>query len=334
MEWLFDRRGKSVAQSAQRVVADMHRHLEKQNKKVKELESVITQFNKLFTESLENDLSRLEKRKKELSEEMIAIDTAITERKSRLQSVRNEIHQILEKNERDVLTTRSLNGFSSNNININNLSNLSNKNDNNGHNNGYNNGYNNYNNNNNSNNNNNNNNDNNDFNQDEKGLSIVENKAIILEEQFLEESEILATIKDICKDVLFIIHRSNISDVVIYSPSQIDSEIVKSFKLTNFNNINSKTELTTFENMMIYGSKIVPNHDRDFPHIKELAVPLVINKNHCGVLAQLWGAVEIPLTPDVIIDIWRGTYVLIYIFFNLFIFFFSFHLFFIFIDLL
>ena len=230
MEWLFDRRGKSVAQSAQRVVADMHRHLEKQNKKVKELESVITQFNKLFTDSLENDLSRLEKRKKELSEEMIAIDTAITERKSRLQSVRNEIHQILEKNERDVLTTRSLNGFSSNNININNLSN---KNDNNGNNNGYNNGYNNYNNNTN---NNNNNNDNNDYNQDEKGLSIVENKAIILEEQFLEESEILATIKDICKDVLFIIHRSNISDVVIYSPSQIDSEIVKSFKLTNFNN--------------------------------------------------------------------------------------------------
>ena len=50
MEWLFDRRGKSVAQSAQRVVADMHRHLEKQNKKVKELESVITQFNKLFTD--------------------------------------------------------------------------------------------------------------------------------------------------------------------------------------------------------------------------------------------------------------------------------------------
>jgi 16S rRNA C967 or C1407 C5-methylase (RsmB/RsmF family) len=164
MEWLFDRRGKSVAQSAQRVVADMHRHLEKQNKKVSELESVITQFNKLFTDSLENDLSRLELRRKELAAEMLTVDTAIAERRNRLQNVREEIYQILAKNEADLNNNSrslSLNGTS--------LDHSQNGN--------------------------------------EKGMTIAETRASALEEQYLEESEMLATIKDLGHDILFVVHR-------------------------------------------------------------------------------------------------------------------------------
>ena len=277
MEWLFDRRGKSVAQSAQRVVADMHRHLEKQNKKVKELESVITQFNKLFTDSLENDLGRLEKRKRELADEMLAVDAAIIERKNRLQSVREEINQILAKNDADLMNSRSLNGLSSSSMD--NSTHYANHN-----------------------------------NQNDKGMTMVETRASALEEQYLEESEMLATIKDFGRDLLFIVHRSNVNDVIVYSPSSDDTEIVKSFKMTDAGNKDSITELTTFENMMVYGSKIVPNHDRDFPHIKELAIPSVISEKHCGVLAHLCGAVEIPLTPDVIIDVWRGTYFTVFFF--------------------
>jgi chromosome segregation ATPase len=95
MEWMFDRRGKSVAQSAQRVVADMHRHLEQQSKKVQELESIIAEFNKLFTDSLEDDLLRLEERKKELQEELESVDSAIHERRSRLEALRSEISRII-----------------------------------------------------------------------------------------------------------------------------------------------------------------------------------------------------------------------------------------------
>ena len=268
MEWLIDRRGKSVAQSAQRVVADMHRHLEKQNKKVKELESVITQFNKLFTDSLENDLSRLELRKRELTAEMVTVDIAITERKTRLQNVRDEIHQILAKNEADLINSQQLGSMSMDQS----------THSNNGHNN----------------------------NNYDKGMTIAETRASQLEEQYLEESEMLATIKDLGKDLLFVVHRNNVNDVIVYSPAATDSAIVTSFKFSDFNDKSSITELSTFENMMAYGPKIVPNHERDFPHIKELAVPSVVSEKHIGVLAQLWGAVEIPLTPDVIIDVWRG----------------------------
>lgn len=271
MEWLFDRRGKSVAQSAQRVVADMHRHIEKQNKKVKELESVITQFNRLFTDSLENDLSRLESRKGELAAEMIAVDIAIAERRNRLQSVRDEIKQILAKNEADLLNSRAMSALGSSSSDGMNRYSGSNHNDN------------------------------------DKGMTIAETRASALEEQYLEESEMLATIKDLGRDLLFVVHRNNVNDVIVYSPASADADVVTSFKLTDFNDKSSITELTTFENMMVYGSKIVPNHLRDRPEFEELAVPSVVSEKHAGALAQLWGAVEIPLTPDVIIDVWRGT---------------------------
>ena len=271
MEWLFDRRGKSVAQSAQRVVADMHRHLEKQNKKVKELESVITQFNKLFTDSLENDLGRLESRKRELAAEMVAVDVAIAERRDRLQNVRDEIQQILAKNEADLASTRSSITSGSSRIDSILQNGAAHGND-----------------------------------HNEKGLTIAETRASALEEQYLEELEMLATIKELGSDLLLIVHRNNVNDVIVYSPASADAEVVTSFKLTDFNDKGSITPLTTFENMVAYGSKIVPNHDRDLPHVKELAIPFIISETHCGALAQLWGAVEIPLTPDVIIDIWRG----------------------------
>jgi hypothetical protein len=61
---------------------------------------------------------------------------------------------------------------------------------------------------------------------------------------------------------MYIYHRNNVNDVIVYSPAQTETDIMTSFKLTDFNDKNSIYELTTFENMMAYGAKIVPNHDR------------------------------------------------------------------------
>ena len=83
----------------------------------------------------------------------------------------------------------------------------------------------------------------------------------------------LAAIRDMGRDLLFIIHRNNVPDVIIYAPADNDADVVKSYKLSDINDASSITELTTFENMMAYGPKIVPNHERDFPHVTELAVP-------------------------------------------------------------
>ena len=249
MEWFFDKRGKSVAQSAQRVVADMHKHLEKQNKKVRELESVITQFNKLFTDSLESDLSRLEVRKKELFKEIEAIDIQITDRRSRLQNMRTEIYQIIAKNDVEHLT-----GIRTTDMDVLNMPRGTDNNSMNGSSN-----------------------DRNGSNStDTNSLTLSETRAAALEEQYLEESEMLAAVKDVGRDLLFIVHRNNVSDIIVYSPSANDADIVSSYKLTDYNDKNSITELTTFETMMAYGAKIVPNHDRDFPHVKELGVPLAV----------------------------------------------------------
>ena len=238
-----------MAQSAQRVVADMHKHLEKQNKKVRELESVITQFNKLFTDSLESDLSRLEVRKKELFKEIEAIDIQITDRRSRLQNMRTEIYQIIAKNDVEHLT-----GIRTTDMDVLNMPRGTDNNSMNGSSN-----------------------DRNGSNStDTNSLTLSETRAAALEEQYLEESEMLAAVKDVGRDLLFIVHRNNVSDIIVYSPSANDADIVSSYKLTDYNDKNSITELTTFETMMAYGAKIVPNHDRDFPHVKELGVPLAV----------------------------------------------------------
>ena len=46
MDWFFEKRNKSVASNAQRIVADMHKHLDAQTKKAKEMEEILL---KVFT---------------------------------------------------------------------------------------------------------------------------------------------------------------------------------------------------------------------------------------------------------------------------------------------
>lgn len=41
MDWFFEKRNKSVASNAQRIVADMHKHLDAQTKKAKEMEEIL-----------------------------------------------------------------------------------------------------------------------------------------------------------------------------------------------------------------------------------------------------------------------------------------------------
>ena len=81
MDWLFDSRSKSVASSAKRVVADLHGELEAKTKRIVELERVVKQLQILSTGSLENELFRLELRRKELLSELDSVDAAIRDRR-------------------------------------------------------------------------------------------------------------------------------------------------------------------------------------------------------------------------------------------------------------
>jgi len=89
MEWLLDKRAKSVATSAQRVVADMHRDLDLQRKKVVELEQLVGSLTDLCTESLENEIFRLELKRKELLLELQTTDEAISDRQRRLEAAKD-----------------------------------------------------------------------------------------------------------------------------------------------------------------------------------------------------------------------------------------------------
>lgn len=85
MDWLFERRNKSLASSAQRVVADMHKHLERAKQRNRELESMIMKFQHLCTESLESELIRLETHKKELEFDLENIEKQISEKRLMIQ---------------------------------------------------------------------------------------------------------------------------------------------------------------------------------------------------------------------------------------------------------
>ena len=95
MDWLFETKGKSVTESAQKVVADMHKELDKQNKKITELEKTIFKFKNMCTESLERDIARLEQRKKDLIAELEATDDAILLAQERLRATNEEVANVL-----------------------------------------------------------------------------------------------------------------------------------------------------------------------------------------------------------------------------------------------
>ena len=74
MNWLLDRRDRSVASSAQRVVQDMHKDLEYHKTRVGELERTVVQLQEIATKSLQEELFRLEMRGKEILLELEETD--------------------------------------------------------------------------------------------------------------------------------------------------------------------------------------------------------------------------------------------------------------------
>lgn len=265
MEWLFDGRGKSVAKSAQRVVSDMHRHIEKQNAKIDSLELIITKFQHLSKESVEKEIERLELKKRKLSTELEATDVLIKEMKEKLISINIEVAQIISG--RTSIEQANSCQLASPNY-----------------------------------------------------CSLSETNILALEEKYLEESEMLSSLREIDR-MLFIVHRNNVKDTIIYTCPENHNDFVKVSKIMDISNKSKLSELTSFENIMAYGVKVIPNHERDFPEVVELAVPPSLHtdkekdklksphnkpvSNPKQLVGQLVTAFEIPITPGVAIDVWQ-----------------------------
>ena len=129
-----------------------------------------------------------------------------------------------------------------------------------------------------------------------------------LEEQYLEEIEMLAAVRETMSgsNLLFVLHRSNADDIVMYMPSENPTEVVSISKLIDPSDKSSMGVLSSFDFILGLGSKIVPNHERDLPEVVELPIPCTYEgsapENASGTLV---GAVEITLAQDVVIDIWK-----------------------------
>ena len=259
MDWLFDSRSKSVASSAKRVVADLHGELEAKTKRIVELERVVKQLQILSTGSLENELFRLELRRKELLSELDSVDAAIRDRRFRLDAAQTELQKIT--GERTSLVPQTPIQQPPNPAPGSILT------------------------------------------------AAISEKAAKLEERYLEETEMFLTIRDELSndEVLFVLHRSNDDEaVVVYTPSANAAEVVQCFRYSLFGEDaeSRKSELSSVDLFVSCGAKIVPNHDRDYPHVRDLSVPSWLFQGQEECRAQLIGAVELPLVPDVIIDVW------------------------------
>jgi hypothetical protein len=124
--------------------------------------------------------------------------------------------------------------------------------------------------------------------------------------------EVLCVIREFEPQMLFIIERSNGSDVVVYIlPNQPVESIVSAYRLRQFDDRDSMEQLSSHEKAVAFGAVVVPNHDRDDPDVQDLSVVMssparASSASQLGCSGELIGAIELPVAPDIIIDLWRA----------------------------
>jgi hypothetical protein len=277
MSW-FDPNGKSVAKRAQKVVSDMHTQIDRQNHQIKELEQTIADLQILSTLPIEQEIQRLEKRKVDLERELNNVDEMIATYKKSLVDVNLKVSKVM-KRERGLSSTSKVGDGTTaspkklaDDIGIGavhsaHLDSTRSSHDDNFH----------------------------------RVIGQLSNHTYADD----DEHEILETIRLIEPNLLFVLYRSNCEDVLVYHPSE-DQNLVLVYRLKDHTNSNSKEALSSFENMMAYGPKVTPNHDRDDAEMQEIPYPFVADGGmHTG---ELVNAIELPIATDLVIDVWKTSF--------------------------
>lgn len=241
MDWLFEKRNKSVASNAQRVVADMHRHLELQTRKAREMEDIMLRFRELNVASLEKEVVRLQRKRRELGEELADTDRALSEASAALLELQERMEKALKMEVPEQVLTQK------------------------------------------------------DSSSAPAALKAKSEAATVLE-----------TLRQAHPRHLFYIHQNRVDSIIIFVAALRDSVIIESQFLTGYQDAEGR-ELTTAEDSM-YGVRIVPNHQRELPHVTEMACPsfLLDSPSASPPIGTLVGAFEIALTSAVIVDAWQA----------------------------
>ena len=292
MSWLLDPGGKSVAHRAQKVVNDMHLQLERQNRHIQDLEQIVATLQKMCTDPIEIEIKRLEHRKIELQRELEHTEELITQYKKVALDTKLQVTKVLNREKQfsynvaahypDTLEDRTSVDSSIRSSNSDTIARSRGRSRDDGH-----------------------------AHHEAADLCdrLQHDDASSGDEQFEEEFELIANVKRIEPQMIFLIHRNSSEDIVVYVPPRqhTDPAIISSYRLRDHTDKNSCEELTYFEKMMAYGPKIIPNHDRDEPDIQAMiytgASSTSQSFDHIGDLVC---AIELPAVPDIRLDIWKS----------------------------
>ena len=130
-----------------------------------------------------------------------------------------------------------------------------------------------------------------------------------------EECEMVDIIRQLEPQLLFILHRGNTDDIILYVPpthrmntsdSENDKNIIFLYRLQVYNDMDSAELISSFERQMGFGPKLVHNDERDDPSALEIPCKCFDDEANVGSLVGTFlYAIELPVLPNVVIDIWK-----------------------------
>ena len=142
----------------------------------------------------------------------------------------------------------------------------------------------------------------------ELGATLNASSSVNPKPASLEQEQVWTTIKATHPMALFYIHQNKVDSVIIFVLTSKEGAPVESRFLVSFKDDDGRELSATEESM--YGVSIVPNHQRDFPHVTEMATPSFLVDSAKGEevsQGHLMAAFEIALTSAVVIDVWQNS---------------------------
>lgn len=128
-----------------------------------------------------------------------------------------------------------------------------------------------------------------------------------------EENELFEAIKAMESNLLFLLHRNNIDDIIVYLPpsptsssssSSSVSEMISLYRLRDPSDPQTIEDISSFEKMMAYGPKPIPNSNRSEPDVIEIPCPGIGNGDGTQV-GEFIGCLQLPIASAVLIEIWK-----------------------------
>jgi hypothetical protein len=281
MSW-FSSNNKSITKNAQNIITNLHHQLTQQQNHIHELENLVILLQNNSYEHIDREILRLEDVRKDYEKKILDIDEEVSRLRQLSSEMKEKIQnmtlQSLKRNERfnGAGNEKNIEGRSheGKNIHIND-------------------GIGRY-----------------QTNHDlgpghvSMGSTIF---STLEHHDREEENELFDAIKSIESDLIFLLHRNNIDDIIVYLPpssTTSTSEILSLYRLRDPSDPQTIEDLTSFEKMMAYGPKLIPNSNRSEPDVIEIPCP-GIGRSDGAEVGELVGCLQLPIASAVLIEIWK-----------------------------